>query len=72
MTAATGGVSAVAVGSHVARGNKAWPAFGDELQEPAGDETGQNLRADVCWSVLPLETFGDGQANGDGGVEMAA
>jgi hypothetical protein len=39
-------------------GNETRLAARDQLEEAAGDQAGENLRADVCRSVPPLEPTG--------------
>jgi hypothetical protein len=69
---AGGGVGAVAVGGHVADAVEAVLAGGDGIERGAGGETADDLRGDIGGHVLPLEALADGEADGDGRVEVGA
>lgn len=65
---AVGGEAGLAGGGEVAGG----AVGGDEEDDSGSDEPAEDLADDVAGDVLPLGAAGDGEADADGGVEVAA
>ncbi len=66
-----GGVGAVAVCGEAGGGVEAGSAGGDGVEDGGAGDATDELGGDVGRDVLPGQTAGDGEAEADGGVEVA-